>query len=140
MKFMIIVKATADTEAGRFPQDSERMFAAMAEYHEELARAGVLLDASGLQPSSKGWRVRYEGDKRKVLDGPFTESKELIAGYTLIQVRSRDEALEWSRRFPNPVGEKQPAEIEVRQLYELDDLKDIVQPATAGRFREIGIE
>ena len=139
MKFMIIVKATADTEAGRFPPDSERMFAAMAEYHEELARAGVLLDASGLQPSSKGWRVRYEGDKRKVVDGPFTESKELIAGYTLIQVRTRDEALEWSRRFPNPVGEKQPAEIEVRQLYELDDFKDIVQPATAERFREICI-
>jgi hypothetical protein len=140
MKFMIIVKATADSEAGRFPPDSEQIFAAMAEYHEQLAKAGVLLDASGLQPSSKGWRVRYEGDKRKVVDGPFTESKELIAGYTLIQVRSRDEALEWSRRFPNPVGEKQPAEIEVRQLYELDDFKDIVQPATAERFREIGIE
>ena len=140
MKFMIIVKATADTEAGRFPPDSEQMFAAMAEYHEELAKAGVLLDASGLQPSSKGWRVRYEGDRRKVVDGPFAESKELIAGYTLIQVRSRDEALEWSRRYPNPVGTGQPAEIEVRQLYELDDCKEILQPTTAERFKGIGIE
>ncbi len=140
MKFMIIVKATPDSEAGRFPPDSEKMFAAMAEYHEQLAQAGVLLDASGLQPSSKGWRVRYDGDRRTVIDGPFTESKELVAGYTLIQVRNRAEALEWSRRFPNPVGERQSAEIEVRQLYELDDFKDIVAPATAERFKEIGIE
>jgi hypothetical protein len=140
MKFMIIVKATPDSEAGRFPPDSERMFAAMAEYHEQLAKAGVLLDFSGLQPSSKGWRVRYDGDRRTVVDGPFTESKELIAGYTLIQVRSRAEALEWSRRYPNPVSEGKPAEIEVRQLYEMEDFKDIVEPATADRFKEIGAE
>lgn len=140
MKFMIIVKATPDSEAGRFPPDSDKMFAAMADYHEQLAKAGVLLDASGLQPSSKGWRIRYEGDRRTVVDGPFTESKELIAGYTMIQVRSRDEALEWSRRFPNPVGEGQRAEIEVRQLYEMDDFKDVVQPTTAERFKEIGMK
>lgn len=140
MKFMIIVKATVDSEADRFPPDSDQVFAAMADYHEQLAKAGVLLDASGLQPSSKGWRVRYDGDKRQVVDGPFTESKELIAGYTLIQVRSRDEALEWSRRFPNPVGAKQPAEIEVRQLYELDDFKDRLQPGMAERFKGLGIE
>src|SRR5215208_1635357 len=140
MKFMILVKATPDSEAGRFPDDSEKMFAAMADYHEQLAQAGVLLDASGLQPSSRGWRVRYDGDKRTVLDGPFTESKELIAGYTVIQARSRAEALEWSRRFPNPVGENQPAEIEVRQLYEMDDFKDIAQPETMDRFKEIGME
>lgn len=140
MKFMIIVKATPDTEAGRFPDDSEQLFEAMAEYHEQLAQAGALLDASGLQPSSKGWRVRYDGERRTVLDGPFTESKELIAGYTLIQVRSRAEALEWSRRFPNPVGRGKPAEIEVRQLYELDDFKDRIAPATAERFKEIGVE
>ena len=140
MRFMIIVKATADSEAGRFPDASEKMFEAMADYHEQLAKAGVLLDASGLQPSSKGWRIRYDGDRRTVVDGPFTESKELIAGYTLIQVRNRAEALEWSRRFPNPVGQDKPAEIEVRQLYEMDDFKDIVQPQTADRFKEMGMK
>jgi len=140
MKFMIIVKATPDSEAGRFPPDAESMFQEMATYHEELAKAGVLLDGSGLQPSSKGWRVRYDGSKRTVVDGPFTESKELIAGYTLIQVRDRAEALEWSRRFPNPVGKNQPAEIEVRQLYELEDFKDMAQSETLGRFKEIGMD
>jgi hypothetical protein len=140
MKFMIIVKATPDSEAGRFPPDSDKMFAAMADYHEQLAQAGVLLDGSGLQPSSKGWRIRYDGDKRTVVDGPFTESKELVAGYTLIQVRSRAEALEWSRRFPNPVGVNKPAEIEVRQLYEMEDFADIAKPGDMERFKEIGFE
>lgn len=140
MKFMIIVKATPDSEAGRFPPDSDRMFAEMADYHEQLSKAGVLLDGSGLQPSSKGWRVRYEGERRTVVDGPFTESKELIAGYTLIQVRNRAEALEWSRRFPNPVGQGKPAEIEVRQLYEIEDFKDIVEPRDIERFKEIGMK
>jgi hypothetical protein len=140
MKFMIIVKATADSEAGRFPDDSEKMFEAMAQYHEELAKAGVLLDASGLQPSSKGWRIRYDGERRTVVDGPFIESKELIAGYTMIQVRNRHEALEWSRRFPNPVGKNKPAEIEVRQLYEMEDFEGIVQPDTAERFKQMGME
>jgi hypothetical protein len=135
MRFMIIVKATPDSEAGRFPEHKEQLFAAMATYHEELARAGVLLDASGLQPSSKGWRIRYEGARRTVIDGPFAESKELIAGYTLIQVRSRDEALEWTRRFPNPVGEGIAAEIEVRQLYELEDFAEETKPETLERFR-----
>ena len=134
MRFMIIVKATKDSEAGRMPE--EQMIASMATYHEELAKAGVLLDASGLHPSSKGWRVRYSGAKRAVSDGPFTESKELIAGYTLIQVKSRAEALEWTRRFPNPVGEGQDAEIEVRQLFELEDFG----PSEAiERFREMGV-
>jgi hypothetical protein len=140
MKFMIIVKATADSEAGRFPDDSEKMFEAMAQYHEELAKAGVLLDASGLQPSSKGWRIRYDGERRTVVDGPFIESKELIAGYTMIQVRNRHEALEWSRRFPNPVGKNKPAEIEVRQLYEMEDFEGIVQPDTAERFKQMGMD
>ena len=119
MRFMILVKATKDSEAGAMPD--EKLFAPMAAYHEELAKAGVLLDASGLKPSAKGWRVRYSGGRRTVLDGPFTESKELIAGYTLIQVHSREEALEWTRRFPAPMGELEDAEIEVRELYELDD-------------------
>ena len=140
MKFMIIVKATPDSEAGRFPPDSDKLFASMADYHEQLSKAGVLLDGSGLQPSSKGWRIRYDGDKRTVIDGPFAESKELVAGYTLIQVRNRAEALEWSRRFPNPVGENQPAEIEVRQLYEMEDFKDIASPAQLERFKEMGME
>jgi len=140
MKFMIIVKATADSEAGRFPPDAEKLFQAMAAYHEELAQSGALLDAAGLHPSSKSWRVRHEGGQRTVVDGPFAESKELIAGYTLIQVRSRAEALEWSRRFPNPVGEGQPAEIEVRQLYEMEDFQDKATPETLDRFKCVGME
>ncbi|WP_395689307.1 YciI family protein [Caenimonas koreensis] len=140
MKFMIIVKATADSEAGRFPPHSEQMFKEMGDFQEELAKAGVLLDASGLQPSSKGWRIRYDGDVRHVTDGPFTESKELIAGYTMIQVRDRAEALEWSRRFPNPVGPGMSAEIEVRQFYELDDFKEIAELQTIDRFRKMGME
>ncbi|WP_430432783.1 YciI family protein [Methyloversatilis sp.] len=119
MRYMIIVKATADSEAGVMPE--EALMASMASYHEELMRAGVLLDASGLQASSKGWRVRYRDAGRSVIDGPFAETKELIAGYTLIQVASREEALHWTRRFPNPVGEGRDAEIEVRQVFELDD-------------------
>lgn len=134
MRFMIIVKATAESEAGIMPPES--LFAEMAAYHEQLARAGVLLDASGLQPTSRGWRIRYAGGKRSIVDGPFTESKELIAGYTLIQVRSREEALEWSRRFPAPHGVGAEAEIEVRQLYELEDLTpgDAIE-----RFRKLGV-
>lgn len=108
----------------------------MAQYHEELIRAGALLDASGLQPSSKGWRIRYSGDKRTFVDGPFAETKELIAGYTLIQVKSMAEAIEWTRRFPNPAVEGREGEIEVRQLFELEDFG----PSEAvERFREMGV-
>lgn len=127
MRYMIIVKATPQSETGVFPSNMAELMAVMSTFHEELARAGVLLDASGLKPSSQGWRIRYDGKERKVIDGPFTESKELIAGYTLIQVRSRDEALEWTRRFPNPVGEGLAAEIEVRRLYEEEDFAGIGQ-------------
>jgi hypothetical protein len=137
MRFMIIVKATGLSEAGRFPEDSDKVFEAMATYHEELARAGALLDASGLQPSSKGWRVQYEGGKRSIVDGPFTETKELIAGYTLIQTRTREEAIEWSRRFPNPVGEGIPCHVEVRQLYELEDLEPVAPKGATERFRDL---
>jgi hypothetical protein len=119
MRFMIIVKANKDTEAGVMPE--EKLIAAMATYHEELAKAGALLDGTGLQPSSKGFRVKYSGAKRTVVDGPFVETKELIAGYTLIQVKSRQEAIEWAKRFPNPHGEGSDSEIEVRQLFELED-------------------
>jgi hypothetical protein len=112
----------------------EKLIAEMAKFHEELAAAGVLLDASGLQASSKGWRIQYHGNKRTLIDGPFTETKELIAGYTLIKVASKAEAVEWSKRFPNPAGHGSDCEIEVRQLFELDDfeLSDAVD-----RFREL---
>ena len=119
MRFMIIVKATKDSEAGVMPE--EKLLAAMGAYHEELAKAGVLLDGSGLQPSAKGWRIKYNGDKRSVIDGPFAETKELITGYTIIQVKSKEQAIEWTKRFPNPAGEGKPAEIEVRQFFELED-------------------
>lgn len=122
MRFMIIVKATQDSEAGVMPE--EKLIASMAKFHEELAEAGMLLDGSGLKPSSNGWRIQYSGEKRSVIDGPFAETKELIAGYTVIQANSRAEAIEWTLRFPNPVGDGADAEIEVRQLFELDDFGD----------------
>jgi hypothetical protein len=134
MRFMIMVRATRDTEAGR--QAPESLFAEMAAYHEALAKAGVLLDGAGLRPSAKGWRVRYAGDKRTLVDGPFTEAKELIAGYTLIQTKTREEALEWARRYPNPAVDRGAAEIEVRQLY---DFEDFEPNATLARFRAIGM-
>jgi len=134
MRFMIIVKATKETEAGVTPH--EQMFAEMAKYHEELQKAGVLLDASGLQASAKGWRIKYSGQKRTVVDGPFAEAKELIAGYTMIQVKSKDEAMEWARRFPNPALDGTEGEIEVRQLFELDDFG----PSEAvERFRKLDV-
>lgn len=134
MRFMIIVKATKDSEAGAMPE--EKLIAAMVTYHEELAKAGVLLDASGLKPSKQGWRIKYSGDKRNVVDGPFAEAKELVAGYTLIQVKSKEEALEWTRRFPNPAVDGKEGEIEVRQLFELEDFG----PSEAvERFREMGV-
>lgn len=119
MRFMIIVKATAGTEAGTLP--TEALVAPMATYHDELAKAGVLLDANALQPTSKAWRIRYAGGKRSVIDGPFLHYQDLVARYTLIQVRSREEAMEWARRFPPPQGAQADGEIEVRQLFELDD-------------------
>lgn len=132
MRFMIMVRATADTERGVMPEQS--LIAEMAAFHEELAKAGVLVDAAGLQPSAKGWRIRYHGNDRTVVDGPFVETKELIAGYTLIEVKSREEALEWTKRFPHPATQGDQAEIEVRQLYGLEDF-----PPGEGidRFREL---
>lgn len=135
MRFMIIVKGNKQSEAGVFPEDTEKVFAAMADYHEQLVKSGALLDASGLQPTSKGWRIKYSGGKRTVIDGPFTESKEIVAGYTLIQVKSREEAMEWANRFPAPFGQDAEGEIEIRQLYELEDLG----PSEAvDRLREMG--
>jgi len=135
MRFMIIVKATRDSEAGK--QAPESLFAEMAAYHEALVKAGVLLDGAGLQPSSKGWRIRYSGDKRTIVDGPFAETKELIAGYTLIQTKTREEALEWARRFPNPTIDHGDCEIEVRQLFELEDFEPNPQLQRFEAIKEI---
>ena len=117
MRFMVMVRANAETEAGVMP--SEELLAAMAKYNEELVRAGVMLDGSGLQPSTKGARVRFSGKKRTVIDGPFTEAKELVAGYWMIQVKSLAEAIEWVKRCPNPMDGE--SEIEIRQVFELED-------------------
>jgi hypothetical protein len=131
MKFMIMVKATTTSEAGRMPEGFAKIFDEMGRYHDELAKAGALLDMAGLQPSSKGWRIRYEnGEQRRVIDGPFTETKELVAGYTLIEVRSREEALEWTKRFPRPFDEGTTCEIEVRQLYSPEDVKKLLEESS----------
>jgi hypothetical protein len=131
MRYMILVKATKDSEAGIMP--SEAVYNAMADYHEQLAKAGVLLDANGLRPSCDGFRVRFSGGQRTIVDGPFTEGKELVAGYTVIQVSSPEEAREWARRFPNP--HDQEGEIELRPLYELEDLQ--APEGWADRFRNM---
>ena len=118
MRFMIIVKASKDSEAGKMP--SEELLAAMGKYNEELVKAGIMLAGEGLHPSSKGARVRFAGDRRIVTDGPFTETKELIAGFWLWQVKSKEEAIEWVKRCPNPMpGEE--AVIEIRPLFEAED-------------------
>ena len=127
MRYMIIVKATAESEAETTPAPDEALLAAMAAYHEELARAGVLLDASGLKPSSQGWRIRYDGSTRSVIDGPFAETKELIAGFWLWQVKSKEEAVEWVKRCPNPMPGTE-AEIEIRQVFEMEDFGEAFTP------------
>ena len=133
MRFMMIVKANQDSEAGKMP--TEELLSAMGKYNEELMKAGVLLDLAGLQPSSKGVRIRLSGNKRTLIDGPFAETKELIAGYWIIQVKSREEAIEWAKRVPNPRGDGQETEIELRQFFELDDFG----PSEAvDRAREMG--
>jgi hypothetical protein len=117
MRFMVIVKGNEETEAGVPP--SEELLDEMGKFNEELVKAGVMLAGDGLQPSSKGARVKFSGDKRTVVDGPFTEAKELIAGYWIWQVKSKEEAIEWAKRIPNPTG--QEGEVEVRQVFELED-------------------
>jgi len=121
MRFMIIVKATKESEAGVMP--SEQLLADMGKFNEELAKAGVMLAGEGLQPSSKGARVRFSGKKRTVIDGPFTESKELIAGYWLWEVKSMDEAVEWLKRCPNPHYEV--TDVEIRPLFAEEDFANL---------------
>jgi hypothetical protein len=118
MRFMVMVKATKDSEAGVMPDT--RLLADMGKFNEELVKAGIMLAGEGLHPSSKGARVRFSGDKRTVIDGPFTETKELVAGYWMWQVKSKEEAIEWVKRCPNPMPGTD-SEIEIRQVFEAED-------------------
>jgi len=125
MRFMVMVKATKDSEAGVLPD--EKLLTEMGKYNEELIKAGVMLAGEGLQASSKGARIRFSGSKRTVIDGPFSETKELVAGFWLIQVKSKEEAIEWIKRCPNPhPGEE--SEIEIRQVFEAEDFGPALSP------------
>ena len=136
MKFMVMVKSTAESEAGVMP--SQQLLADMTAYNEELVKAGILLAAEGLQPSSKGARVRFSGSKRTVIDGPFAETKELVAGFWLIQVKSREEAIEWVKRCPKPMeGE---SEIEIRQVFEAEDFGPEFTPELREREARLGAQ
>jgi len=117
MRFMVIVKASKDSEAGKMP--TEEMLGAMGKFNEEMVKAGIMLDGAGLKPTSQGARIRFSGKTRTVIDGPFTETKELIAGYWIIQVKNKAEAIEWMKRCPNP--HEEDCEIEIRPFYELED-------------------
>ena len=135
MRFMMIVKASKDSEAGKMP--SEQLLNAMGKYNEELMKAGALVDLHGLHPSSKGARIKFSGGQRTVIDGPFAETKELIGGFWIIQVKSKAEAIEWAKRAPAPHGENAEGEIEIRQIFEMEDFA----PSEAiDRARELGKE
>ncbi|KAI2693599.1 YciI family protein [Pseudomonas sp. TNT3] len=125
MRFMIIVKASTDSEAGVLP--SEELMTAMGNYNEELAKAGILIDCDGLQPSSKGARVRFSGEQRTVIDGPFAQTRELIAGYWIWEVKSKQEAIDWVKRCPNPMPGTD-AEIEIRPVYSAEDFGEEFTP------------
>jgi hypothetical protein len=133
MRVMVLVKATADSEAGVLP--SEELLTQMMAFNEELVKAGVMLAGEGLHPSSKGARVAFSGADRKVIDGPFAETKELIAGYWLWQVKSLDEAIEWVKRVPNPTGEE--GTIEIRPVFEPDDFGDNLTPEVREQERRL---
>ena len=129
MRFMILIKASKESEAGVLP--SEQLLTEMGQFNEELVKAGVMLAGEGLQPSSKGARVKFGGSKRTVVDGPFAETKELIAGFWLWQVKSMDEAIEWVKRIPNPTGDE--GEVEIRQVFEADDFGANLTPEARKR-------
>jgi len=131
MRFMVLIKADQNSEAGQMPD--EALLAAMGEYNEQLARAGILLAGEGLHPSSKGARVRFSGKQRTVIEGPFAETRELIAGFWLWQVRSKEEAIEWIKRCPNPMGTD--TEIELRQVFELEDFGELTPELRAQEER-----
>lgn len=124
MRFMALIKATDETEAGILP--GVELLTAMGQFNEEMVKAGVMVDGNGLQASSKGARVRFSGDSRTVLDGPFAETKELIAGYWVLEVASKEEAIEWMKRCPNPTGTE--SEIEIRQVFEAGDFGEALTP------------
>ena len=132
MRFMILIKANKESEAGIVP--SKELFEAMAKYNEELVKAGVMLAGEGLHASSKGARVQFSGDKRTVVDGPFTETKELVAGFWIIQVKSKEEAIEWVKRIPNPEGKN--GTVEIRQIVELADFQTMT-PELEKRFEDL---
>jgi len=135
MRFMMIIKADHDSESGVMP--SKELMAAMGTFNEELIKAGVMLAGDGLHPSSKGARVKLAGDERSVTDGPFAETKELIAGFWILQVKSKDEAIEWAKRCPSPDGGKE-TEIELRQVFEMSDFDEAtIPPEHADREREL---
>ena len=136
MRFMVIIKADAKSEAGAMP--SERVLTEMGKYNEELVKAGVMLAGEGLHPSSKGARVRFSGPKRTVIDGPFSETKELIAGFWLIQVKSREEAIEWVKRIPNP--DNADTEVEIRQVFEAEDFGPEFTPEAREQERKLRAE
>jgi hypothetical protein len=137
MKFMILVKATKNSESGMMP--SQELLAAMMKYNEELVKAGVMLAGEGLQPSSKGARVKFSGSKRTVIDGPFTETKELVAGFWLWQCKSKEEAIEWVKRCPNPMpGEE--SEIEIRQIFETEDFGAELTPELREQERRLRVQ
>jgi hypothetical protein len=137
MKFMILVKATKNSEAGMMP--SQELLAAMMKYNEELVKAGVMLAGEGLQPSSKGARVKFSGSKRTVIDGPFTETKELVAGFWLWQCKSKEEAIEWVKRCPNPMpGEE--SEIEIRQIFEAEDFGGELTPELREQEKRLRVQ
>jgi hypothetical protein len=136
MKFMVIVKASKDSEAGAIP--STELLTAMGKFNEELSQAGILLAAEGLQPSSKGARVKFEGNKRTVIDGPFAETKELVAGFWIWQLKSMDEAIEWAKRIPNPTGET--GVVEIRQISELDDFGENMTPELRQQEQRLGAQ
>ncbi len=135
MRYMVIVKANKDSEAGVLPD--EKLLADMGKFNEELVKAGVLLAAEGLQPTSKGARVRFSGNKRTVIDGPFSETKELIAGFWLFQVKSLEEAIEWVKRSPNPFPGAD-SEVEIRQVFEADDFGAEFTPELRAQEERLG--
>lgn len=136
MRFMVMVKATKESEAGAPP--SQELLEAMMAYNEELVKAGIMKGGDGLQPSSKGARVQFDGEKRAVVDGPFAETKELVAGYWLWECASLDEAIAWVKRCPNPMPG--PSEIEIRQLYDLADFGEAVTPKTEATWQRLKSE
>jgi hypothetical protein len=135
MRFMVMVKASKESESGVMPK--LELLEAMGRFNEEMVKAGVMLAGEGLQPSSKGARIRFGGGKRTVIDGPFAETKELVAGFWLIQVKSKEEAIEWMKRCPAPMGPDQESEIEIRQVFEMSDFAEVAPPGVAAREQKL---